>query len=250
MLTVPADRSAVVAIRGSSLVQRFVERDPGRGEASGLVNTPRSSSPLGGDVDLIDAQVLQIFALVHEAIGRATEVFLASDRAAARAVVEHDQRIDALHRSTEEAVVAELALPGGLHAGRQAWLLLIFRILPELERSGDLAEHIASHAGQGLAKWLTPRARQLVGQMGTLGAEMWKLAADAYAERDPAGTRLLRVRDDEIDDLHVNLTAELAASGTTVPVAIEMALVARYFERLGDHAVNVTRRLQQATNHR
>jgi len=129
-------------------------------------------------------------------------------------------------------------------------LLLIFRILPELERSGDLAEHIASHTAQGLSKWLTPRARHLVEQMGTLGAAMWKLAADAYAHREPAGARLLRVRDDEIDDLHVNLTAELAASEISVPVAIEMALVARYFERLGDHAVNVTRRLQQVTNHR
>lgn len=217
---------------------------------TGLVSSPVDSPLDRSGVDLLDAQVLQIFSLVHEAIGRATEVFLASDRVAARAVVEHDQRIDALHDRTEQAVVAELTLPGGLQADRQEWLLLIFRILPELERSGDLAEHIASHAAQGLAKWLTPRARQLVGQMGVLGAEMWKLAADAYAHRDTAGARLLRIRDDEIDDLHVNLTAELAASGTTVPVAIEMALVARYFERLGDHAVNVTRRLQLATNHR
>lgn len=86
--------------------------------------------------------------------------------------------------------------------------------------------------------------------MATLGAAMWKLAADAYAHRDPAGARLLRRRDDEVDGLHVNLTAELAASGATVPVAIEMALVARYLERLGDHAVNITRRLEQATKHR
>jgi phosphate uptake regulator len=41
------------------------------------------------------------------------------------------------------------------------------------------------------------------------------------------------------------LTAELAAGGISIPVAIEMALVARYFERLGDHAVNVTRRLEE-----
>jgi phosphate uptake regulator len=55
----------------------------------------------------------------------------------------------------------------------------------------------------------------------------------------------LRARDDEIDDIHVGLTAEIAAGTISVPVAIEMGLVARYFERLGDHAVNVTRRLTQ-----
>lgn len=214
---------------------------------TGLASAADPGAVAVAGLDQVDAQVLQIFRLVEEAVGRATEVFLAADRAAARVVVERDQLIDKLHDRTEEAVVAELGLPGERDRSRQAWLLLVFRILPELERSGDLAEHIASHAAQGLAKWLTPRARHLVAQMGTLGAEMWRIAADAYARRDPAGARVLRARDDEIDDLHVNLTAELAASGISLPVAIEMALVARYFERLGDHAVNVTRRLQQVT---
>jgi phosphate transport system protein len=127
---------------------------------------------------------------------------------------------------------------------RRRLLLLILRILPELERSGDLAEHIASHAAQGLATWLTPRALSLVSQMGAVGLEMWTMASDAYAHRDSSAAEQLRARDDEIDDLHVSLTAELAAGGISIPVAIEMALVARYFERLGDHAVNVTRRLE------
>jgi phosphate transport system protein len=81
--------------------------------------------------------------------------------------------------------------------------------------------------------------------MGALGLEMWELAAAAYASSDSTAADLLRARDDEIDDLHVSLTAELAAGGISIPVAIEMGLVARYFERLGDHAVNVTRRLEQ-----
>ena len=41
----------------------------------------------------------------------------------------------------------------------------------------------------------------------------------------------------------MRLSAELAATTTSIPVAIEMGLVARFFERLGDHAVNVTRRI-------
>ena len=84
--------------------------------------------------------------------------------------------------------------PGGGHRR----LLLILRILPELERSGDLAEHIASHAAQGLARWLTPRALSLVSQMGALGLEMWEMAAAAYANRDANAADLLRARDEEI----------------------------------------------------
>jgi phosphate transport system protein len=190
----------------------------------------------------LDEEVLRIFTLVREALAGATEIFLATDRDAARALVARDQLIDALHRSLEKAVVDELIRPSD-DAERQRKLLLILRILPELERSGDLAEHIASHAAQGLARWLTPRALSLVSQMGAVGLEMWGMAAAAYANQDPTAADLLRARDDEIDDLHVSLTAELAAGGVSIPVAIEMGLVARYFERLGDHAVNVTRRL-------
>jgi phosphate transport system protein len=212
------------------------------------VMTGSTSSERAGHAAFIgplDEQVLQIFSLVRDAIEDAAHVFLAGDREAARAVIERDQLIDRLHHSTEKAAEELLSRPGDLDAGDRAWLLLIFRILPELERSGDLAEHIASHAVQGLAKWLTPRGRHIVEQMGTLGAEMWQLAAEAYRNRDRTAAVVLRVRDDEIDDLHVSLTSELAAAGISVPVAIEMALVARYLERLGDHAVNITRRMQE-----
>lgn len=196
-------------------------------------------------LERLDEEVLRIFGLVREALAGATEIFLATDRDAARALVARDQLIDALHRNLEHSVLSELIRPTRDDPERQRRLLLILRILPELERSGDLAEHIASHAAQGLAKWLTPRALSLVSQMGSVGLEMWGMAAAAYADRDPAAADLLRARDDEIDDLHVSLTAELAAGGISIPVAIEMGLVARYFERLGDHAVNVTRRLEQ-----
>jgi phosphate transport system protein len=162
----------------------------------------------------------------------------------ARSLVEREHLIDELHRQADAAVMAELVRPGPFDIAQRHRHVLILRVLPELERSGDLAEHIVSHAAQGLAEWLSPRARQLVTQMGDIGSEMWGIAADAYASGDGSVADLLRARDDEIDHLHVSLTAELAAGRVSVPVCIEMALVARYFERLGDHAVNVTRRLE------
>jgi phosphate transport system protein len=196
-------------------------------------------------LEKLDETVLQMFSLVREALAGATQIFLTPDREAARALVTREQLIDSLHGAAEKDVLNELIRPNLDDTERQHRLLLILRILPELERSGDLAEHIASHAAQGLARWLTPRALSLVSQMGALDLEMWGMAADAYARQDATAADVLRARDDEVDDLHVSLTAELAAGGISVPVAIEMGLVARYFERLGDHAVNVTRRLEQ-----
>jgi phosphate transport system protein len=194
----------------------------------------------------LDEAVLRIFHLVRDALGGATDVFLAADRQAARSLMERELLIDALHHEAQALAMKEILREGATDVMVRRRLLLILGILPELERSGDLAEHIATHAVQGLSRWLTPRARRLVAQMGALGSEMWGLAADAYARKDGTVADVLRARDDEIDDLHVSLTSELAAGPVSVPVAIEMGLVARYFERLGDHAVNVTRQLQLA----
>jgi phosphate transport system protein len=200
-----------------------------------------SPGPVG--LEDLDEAVVRIFNLVREALDGAAEIFLTADRRAARSLVERDHLIDTLHREADTKVMEELIRPGDFDLRLRHRHLLILRILPELERSGDLAEHIASHASQGLAEWLSPRARTLVAQMGALGSEMWGLAADSFVNFDESVADLLRRTDDEIDDLHVSLTAELAAGRVSVPVAIEMALVARYFERLGDHAVNIARRV-------
>ena len=76
---------------------------------------------------------------------------------------------------------------------------------------------------------------------------MWLLAAAAYANRDTRAVGRLRQLDDEIDDLHVSLITELAAMPVTVPGAVQLGLVARYLERLGDHAFNVSRQLHALT---
>lgn len=203
---------------------------------------PDEPDPL--EADQLDGAVMHMFSLVRDTLSGATEAFLAGDRHAARTLVEQERLVDAIQEQAQAVATRELLQDNDERSRRR--LLLILALLPELERSGDLAEHIAASAVQGLARWLTPGARDLVAQMGALGCEMWAVAADAYARRDGAVAQQLRTKDDEIDDLHVTLTAELAAARVSVPVAIEMAVVARYFERLGDHAVNVTRQLQHA----
>jgi phosphate transport system protein len=96
-----------------------------------------------------------------------------------------------------------------------------------------------------MAAGLTPRARGLIQQMGDEGVQMWRHASAAFAARDPLAAERLRSVDDRLDDLHVSLGTELAQCVISVPVAIEMGLVARFLERLGDHAVNVARRIAE-----
>ena len=195
------------------------------------------------DLEEIDQKVVQLFALVSEGLSAATDAFLAGDREAAKQLIDRDKVIDSLYVDVEEIVYRQLATQSPM-AGDLRFLLSVLRIVPELERSGDLAEHIAARAARGVASALTPRIRGLVEQMGLVGTEMWRMAADAYAERDGAAATELNERDDELDELHVSLTAELVSGQLTVPIALEMALVARFYERLGDHAVNIGERIR------
>ena len=72
---------------------------------------------------------------------------------------------------------------------------------------------------------------------------LWRSTAEVFAERSVEGAVLVDDLDDEMDDLHVTLTAEIVAGSMPIPVAIELAMVARFYERFGDHAVSLARRM-------
>jgi len=123
------------------------------------------------------------------------------------------------------------------------FLLSVLRIVPELEGSHDLVVQIASRADHILGADLSPRSRGLVGRMGSLASEMWRQAAESWYQRDRSAAEVLGARDDEMDELHASLIAELASGRMALPVTMEMTLVARFYERLGDHAANIARRV-------
>jgi phosphate transport system protein len=193
-----------------------------------------------------DRLVIHLFAMVADGLAKATAAFLDHDREAARRLIAADTELDTLQEEVEELVERELATRGQ-DDGNLPFLLSVLRIVPELERSGDLVEHIALRTAHGLVPQLSPEARSLIQSMANVGVEMWQAAADAYAHHDPDAAEGLRAKDDILDDLHVSLTAELSQGTLPPAAAIEMGLLARFYERLGDHAVNVTRKVRPVT---
>ena len=159
-----------------------------------------------------------------------------------RDIVAADRHVDDLMATLEGMAEAGLVGTDLLDARDRQLLVYVLRTAPELERSADLIEHIALRTPQRLVELISEDARELVAEMASIAASMWRDAADGFAARDSSVGARLRVRDQDLDDLHVDLTEELAASACGTAVAIEMGLVARFYERLGDHAVNVAHR--------
>jgi len=194
------------------------------------------------ELDAIEAKVIELFAMVAEDLPTATHALLSGNNEAVQVLAERDRVIDALYTETEELVNREIVLQAPV-ASDLRFLLSVLRIAPELERSHDLVVEIARQSDHILSADLSPRSRGLVERMGELASNMWRQAADAWYKRDRSAALALDERDGEMDDLHASLIAELASGRLTLPVTMEMTLVARLYERLGDHAVNIARRV-------
>jgi len=188
----------------------------------------------------IERLVMRQFGLVIEGVAGATTVLLADDREGAERLVARDEVIDDLEYQIEESVENQLLLESPV-ARDFRFLMTVSRIVPELERSGDLAEHIAAEAARGFGRALTPPLRGAVQDMGDIAGAMWRRAADAFRDHDGGAADELDKIDDELDALHRRFVDEAAEQLPSEEMS-SAALVGRFYERLGDHAVNISRR--------
>ncbi len=189
----------------------------------------------------VDLAVSRLFALVSEALASATMALLDQDEPRGQSVVAGDHVIDELTADVEHAIWEDIShnSPDPTTLRFSVGILLI---LPELERSADLAEHIAQRSLTGIGGEMTAVSRGLVQRMSEVALTMWNMAARAYAERSSQDVALDDA-DEELDILHERLGNEVAAGRMPPSVVAQVTLLSRFYERLGDHAVNLARRI-------
>ncbi len=191
-------------------------------------------------MEAIDVKVIELFAVICEDLPAVTQALLQGTDVAGK-LAERDRAIDALYQEIERLVSREILLQAPV-ASDLRFLLTVLRVTPELERTHDLECQIASRACHPRRDQLTPRFRSLIERMGELTVGMWRQATDSWHERDGSAVSALAKLNDEMHYLYASLIAELASARMPSSVTIEMAL-ARFYERLGDHAVNIARRV-------
>ena len=193
-------------------------------------------------LDAIEAKVTSLFAMVADDLPRATYALVSGNAEVLGVLAEREQVIDALYREIDTLAAREILLQAPV-ASDLRFLLSVVRLVPELERSHDLVVQIAARADRVLGKDLSPVTRSLVERMGDVATVMWRQAADSWRQRDHSVAMALSKRHAQMNELHAGLMTELASGRTGLPVAMEMALVAHFYRRLGDHAVHVARRV-------
>ena len=204
----------------------------------------------GFDQDLakIKAQVLSMGEAVNQQIQKATEALANFDAEAVDLLITTDRRINGMHKnihSRAESLIARRQ-PMALDL-RQA--LAPVNIAGELERIGDHAKSTAKRSRKLVDGPSGAAAMEIIAEMSTLTQSMLRQVLSAYYNVDIDLAAEIRDRDQKVDKLNKALFKlaldAIAAAPDKAEAFIHTILLARTFERVGDHVVNIARHVHQ-----
>jgi len=190
----------------------------------------------------VHAELMRVGAQVIEAIPRATRILLDMDLEGADYMVQGDDEIDARCIAVEEHCYRILALQAPVASDLRA-VITALKMTAELERSGDLTVNICKAARRIYGHEMNPKLRGIIAKMSEQAQQLFANAMEAYDESDPAKAAALDDMDNFLDALQrqfIQVIFESHAAGSIdLQVAVQLGVVARFYERIGDHAVNI-----------
>ncbi|MEO6571078.1 MAG: phosphate signaling complex protein PhoU [Ilumatobacteraceae bacterium] len=202
------------------------------------------------ELDDIRNEIARLGASVIELIPRVTDILLQQDLEGAEYVLRADPEIDERALDIEERALRQLALQAPV-AGDLRNLAAALKLAPEIERSADLCCNICKAARRMYGHDLDPKLRGIIQRMSDQAHQEYKKVVEAYLALDEVGAAALVDMDEYLDDLHRQLIQQIfeshAAGTIDLQVAVQLAMVARFYERLGDHAVNISQRVLYIT---
>ena len=191
---------------------------------------------------LLHEEVASLAMLAATSVEHASAALLGGDTdAASRVLIARESGRAA---SVEQEVIDLLALQAPL-ARDLRLLMASLRIAHELDLSLGLAANIARRAGRLDSAVLTPRLRSLLYEMGGESADLLRRAGSAYRVLDEGLAMSVIESDGRVRDHHREFLKELfALRSASVEAAVELGIVARCYERLTDHAVEIAERVR------
>jgi phosphate transport system protein len=195
------------------------------------------------DEELADlkTKLLRMAGQAEDQIDQALTALVTRDSALARQVIERDHQVNELDVEIDEESIRLLAL----HQPAARDLRLVttaMKIATELERISDLAENVCERAIELNEE---PQLKPYIDipMMGNLARMMVKQSIDAFVKDDSTLARKVLTDDDFVDNLMEQLFRELLSfmleDTRTISRAIRLSFIAKYLERMADHATNI-----------
>lgn len=171
-----------------------------------------------------------------------TQAFLQGDAHAAGDATTASDEIDARCTLLEDACYVVLARQSPV-AGDLRHVVAVLRSVADVQRSGHLLKHIATSLTWVHPPSMPTEIRDTVSRLGAVSGAIFAGAIEAWRSHDPLAANELADRDDEADLLQSYLLTELYTGEQSVEEAVSLALIARYYERLADHGVQMARQV-------
>ncbi len=193
------------------------------------------------ELDAITDDLVEMTRLAASAMTRATTALLDADLALTESVIAADARIDAIEKKINVEAVDTLARQQPVATDLRI-VVTALRMAASIERMGDLAVHVAKVARlRHPEQAVPPVARAIFIEMSQVANRLIAQVGSILASKDLERVRELEVDDDRLDELHREVF-DLITSDDFVhnrQVGVDLALLSRYYERFGDHAVSV-----------
>ena len=198
------------------------------------------------ELDGLSADVLRLGAMTCETVPRGTDVLLTGDLDGAQTLIDLDDEIDALSVGLEERCWS-IIVRQAPKAGELRRVVTVIKLIAELERSADLMVNVCKATRRMYGSPMTPKIRGILSSMSTEAHQLLRFSLDAFADENAGLGRALGDIDDRLDQLNRDMVEAIFEGNGTgdidLAVAVQLALVARYYERIGDHAVNIGERV-------
>jgi phosphate transport system protein len=196
-------------------------------------------------LDAIVDDLVNLTGTVRRAVAESTKALLEADGQIAESVIAGDKDIDEATEIIEERALLLLATQQPVATDLRQ-LVATLRMLTDLQRMGDLSVHVAKVARRRMPDSAVPEhLHPTIIRMAAVADSMIESASRIVANRDVKAAARLEDEDDEMDRLRRDLFRSLLGDNWTYGVepAIDLALLGRYYERIGDHAVSMARRV-------
>ncbi|NYI07554.1 phosphate signaling complex protein PhoU [Allostreptomyces psammosilenae] len=180
-----------------------------------------------------------------QAVERATAALLDSDLPTAEQIIAEDARLDGMHHDLENRAITLLARQQPVATDLRL-VVTSLRMGTDLERAGDLAQHVAKLTRLRYPESVIPQElRPIVRDMGRLAKELMLKTAEVLDARDVDLALTLEGDDDQMDLLHRELFQHMIDGRWKhgIETAVDVTLCGRYYERFADHAVEVAKRV-------
>ena len=191
-------------------------------------------------LDRMNEMLIEMGELCGKAIANATKAVEAKDLEMAKMVISEDEEIDQLEKDIERLCL-KLLLQQQPVARDLRQISAALKMITDMERIGDQAADIAEILISGQIKEMS--AHGYLVDMASKTSEMVKKSIQAFVEKDLDMTRKVIVADNDVDQLFDQikeaLITFLAKEQSKGGEALDMLMIAKYLERIGDHATNI-----------